>query len=614
MMSIRRLIYFFVAIIASTAMADAVTLRVEAPSQVIEGQKFNVKYCVDNPNDSPSEPKLSDLPNCKLIFGPGRSTESSYSNFNGKTSQRTTIGFVYTYKAIKAGKVTIPSAKVIVGGKTLSTKPLALEILPPDRSASSAPNSSVQAYDINTQTTDRPVGGDELFIRIQMSKPSVYEQEGVVCSIKLYSKYQVQKLVTNVQPAYNGFLADEVQLPLQGHFESVGGENFYCYEIKRSVLIPQQTGHLEINSGSYDVTIVQFETIRTGFGLMRSPVEKTVKVNSNKGTLNVIPLPAPKPADFCGAVGRFSVTRQLVSNKGVRTNEAATIKLTISGYGNLKSLTAPKFDFPTQFDLYDAQTVVTANPSGDSLDGKVEVDYTFVPQSVGKFTVGGARFVYFDLDSKEYKTIVVDGFNLDVAKGAASNVVKYNNEMMKDILPLIATPFVVELCYESIFGEMMQWLFYVVVTLAFVVVAFVYRKRLKDRANITLMRRKGANKVARRRLKRAKRCLQKKLKDKFYEETLTALWGYFGDKLSIPVSELNRDNISGNMLDYGVESMVVTDIINLIDDCEFARYAQSAEISLSMDDVYARACELINKVENTKRKKIEQPSNNDFQE
>ena len=184
-MSIRRLIYFFVAIIASTAMADAVTLRVEAPSQVIEGQKFNVKYCVDNPNDSPSEPKLSDLPNCKFIFGPGRSTESSYSNFNGKTSQRTTIGFVYTYKAIKAGKVTIPSAKVIVGGKTLSTKPLALEILPPDRSASSAPNSSVQAYDINTQTTDRPVGGDELFIRIQMSKPSVYEQEGVVCSIKL---------------------------------------------------------------------------------------------------------------------------------------------------------------------------------------------------------------------------------------------------------------------------------------------------------------------------------------------------------------------------------------------------------------------------------------------
>ena len=68
------------------------------------------------------------------------------------------------------------------------------------------------------------------------------------------------------------------------------------------------------------------------------------------------------------------------------------------------------------------------------------------------------------------------------------------------------------------------------------------------------------------------------------------------------------------MLDYGVESMVVIDIINLIDDCEFARYAQSAEISLSMDDVYARACELINKVENTKRKKIEQPSNNDFQE
>ena len=225
-----------------------------------------------------------------------------------------------------------------------------------------------------------------MFIRIVLSKPTAYEQEGVLCSIKLYTKYQVSKFITNVQPAYNGFMAEEVPVTLQGRFESVGGENYFAYVIKQSVLFPQQTGKLTISSGSYDLTVQQFETINTSFGRMRSPVDKTIKVNSNTASINVMPLPSPRPADFSGAVGRFSVTRALTSKK-IRTNEAATIKLIISGQGNLKSLTPPKFGFSSQFDQYDPQTAVTASPSGATLSGKVTVDYTFVPQSVGQFAI-----------------------------------------------------------------------------------------------------------------------------------------------------------------------------------------------------------------------------------
>lgn len=586
----------------ANAAAFALSFRVEAPQQVVEGQKFSVTFQLVNAPSTPAgNPAIPSIPNCKLLFGPGISQSSSYQNINGHESSSSTIGYTYSYKAVKAGTVTIGAAKMNVGGRSLSTKPIKLQILPPDRSAQRGTQSSVQAYDIDTQTADKPVSGKDVFIRIVLSKPTAYEQEGVLCSIKLYTKYQVSKFITNVQPAYNGFMAEEVPVTLQGRFESVGGENYFAYVIKQSVLFPQQTGKLTISSGSYDLTVQQFETINTSFGRMRSPVDKTIKVNSNTASINVMPLPSPRPADFSGAVGRFSVTRALTSKK-IRTNEAATIKLIISGQGNLKSLTPPKFGFPSQLDQYAPQTAVTASPSGATLSGKVTVDYTFVPQSVGQFAIDGTSFTYFDLNSHQYRTIKVDGFNLNVEKGSASNAVKYNDAVMKDILPMETGSLDLSKSHGSIFGEWYTIIYYIVLLLAFAIVLFIYRKKVKERANVTLMKRKGANKVANRRLKRAKRYMNKGQKELFYEEMLTALWGYYSDKLSIPVSELNRDNISKNLDGYGLSQEAIGRVINILDECEFSRYAQSAESNVPMAEIYRMACDSIDEVENTKKK------------
>lgn len=586
----------------ANAAAFALSFRVEAPQQVVEGQKFSVTFQLVNAPSTPAgNPAIPSIPNCKLLFGPGISQSSSYQNINGHESSSSTIGYTYSYKAVKAGTVTIGAAKMNVGGRSLSTKPIKLQILPPDRSAQRGTQSSVQAYDIDTQTADKPVSGKDVFIRIVLSKPTAYEQEGVLCSIKLYTKYQVSKFITNVQPAYNGFMAEEVPVTLQGRFESVGGENYFAYVIKQSVLFPQQTGKLTISSGSYDLTVQQFETINTSFGRMRSPVDKTIKVNSNTASINVMPLPSPRPADFSGAVGRFSVTRALTSKK-IRTNEAATIKLIISGQGNFKSLTPPKFGFSSQFDQYDPQTAVTASPSGATLSGKVTVDYTFVPQSVGQFAIDGTSFTYFDLNSHQYRTIKVDGFNPNVEKGSASNAVKYNDAVMKDILPMETGSLDLSKSHGSIFGEWYTIIYYIVLLLAFAIVLFIYRKKVKERANVTLMKRKGANKVANRRLKRAKRYMNKGQKELFYEEMLTALWGYYSDKLSIPVSELNRDNISKNLDGYGLSQEAIGRVINILDECEFSRYAQSAESNVPMAEIYRMACDSIDEVENTKKK------------
>lgn len=587
--------------------AASVSFRVEAPSQVIEGNKFSITYVLENSPEYPQNIEIKEIPNCRFLFGPAIMQSSSDITTNGKRRHSSSVRYTYTYRAEKQGTVKISAANAIVGGKTLSTRPVSLEILPPDRSATNTSGNrtqSVQVYDIDTQTADKPIGHNDVFVRIVLSKPSAYVQEGVLCSIKLYSKYQISKFLTNVQPSYNGFMAQEVPVQLQGKFENVNGENYYSYVVKQSVLFPQQSGQLKISSGSYELTVVQFETINTAFGRMRSPVEKTIKLQSNSASLDVRELPTPRPADFTGAVGNFKVSCVLPENQ-VRTNEASSVKIVVSGSGNLKGLTMPKFNFPSQFDMYDPQTVVSANPSGSTLTGKVEAEYTFVPQSVGTFKIEGTSFSYFNPASEKYEHVNIEGFNLNVAKGTASNAVRYNHEPMKDILPIYTGEMHLSKDVAYILGGWHNVLFYVVLSVVFLFVAFLYRRTLKLRANEMLMKKKGANKIAIKRLKRAKRFLQKGLSDQFYEEMLTALWGYFSDKLSIPVSELNRDNISKELTNYGMYEVDIDRIIRILDECEFARYAQSAAMAgISMDKVFAEAVEAIGTVENTKTKPV----------
>ena len=587
--------------------AASVSFRVEAPSQVIEGNKFSITYVLENSPEYPQNIEIKEIPNCRFLFGPAIMQSSSDITTNGKRRHSSSVRYTYTYRAEKQGSVKISAAKAIVGGKTLSTRPASLEILPPDRSAANASGNrtqSVQVYDIDTQTADKPIGHNDVFVRIVLSKPSAYVQEGVLCSIKLYSKYQISNFLTNVQPSYNGFMVQKVPVQLQGKFENVNGENYYSYVVKQSVLFPQQSGQLKISSGSYELTVVQFETINTAFGRMRSPVEKTIKLQSNSASLDVRELPTPRPADFTGAVGNFKVSCVLPENQ-VRTNEASSVKIVVSGSGNLKGLTMPKFNFPSQFDMYDPQTVVSANPSSSTLTGKVEAEYTFVPQLVGTFKIEGVSFSYFNPATEKYEHVNIEGFNLNVAKGTASNAVRYNHEPMKDILPIYTGEMHLTKDVAYILGGWHNVLFYVVLSVVFLFVAFLYRRTLKLRANEMLMKKKGANKVANKRLKRAKRFMQKGLSDQFYEEMLTALWGYFSDKLSIPVSELNRDNISKELANYGMNEADIDRIIRILDECEFARYAQSAATAgISMDKVFAEAVEAIGTVENTKTKPV----------
>jgi len=599
----RRFIYM--AFLLLTVMTgQAVTFTVDAPRQVVEGEKFRVTFILNNGEGSDFTPP--EVSGAKCIYGPSVSHSTSMSWVNGKSSHSSSEEYTMTYKATSTGKCHIGAASIMVGGKRMSTRSTTIAILPagsqPRQQPQRTPGAPTPYSDPMTQSADKAVTGKDLFVRIEMSKPRVYEQQAVVCTIKLYTKYQVSQFMPTIQPSFDGFLIEEIPMqPSLNKVETLNGQQYMVAILKKCILYPQQSGKLTITSGNYDVSVVQFDTYQSIFGTISNPVEKDLKVSSNTATINILPLPEPKPSSFTGAVGRFNVTTNLKPTTGLKTYSAATYQYIISGTGNIKYIKAPEVKFPEQFDVYDPKTDAQVNDGAGDMSGKVVIDYTFIPQYAGEFDIPASEFTYFDPDAGKYETITIPGRHLTVAKGEGQPSNHYRMKNM-DIRPIKSGDLDLKKTHGYIVDNWTYWLWFLLPLMALVALLLYYRKQLKERADVRHMRAKRASKVAQRRLKAARGFASRGDQNGFYAEMLNALWGYMSDKLSIPVSELSKDNINAELEQYGIDEQLRQEAMGLLDKCEFAQYAPELA-SGDMNAVLDEAAGVIDRMESVKRKK-----------
>ena len=591
-------------LLLTVAVAQATSFTVEAPHQVVEGNKFNVTFVLNDGEGSSFTPP--EVNGAKLIYGPAVSHSSMSQWVNGKSSHSTSEEYTMTYKATATGKCHIGAASIVSGGKRYTTRAVTIEVLP----AGSQPSPQTQRSsaaptpysDPMTQSADKEVSGKDLFVRIEMSKPRVYEQQAVVCTIKLYTKYQVSQFMPTIQPSFDGFLIEEIPMqPSLNKVETFNGQQYMVAILKKCILYPQQSGDLTISSGNYDVSVVQFDTFKSIFGTISKPVEKDLKVTSNKATIHILPLPEPKPASFTGAVGKFNVTTDLKPATGLKTYSAATYRYTIIGTGNIKYIKAPEVKFPEQFDVYDPKTDAHVNDGAGDMSGKVVMDYTFIPQYAGEFDIPEGEFTYFDPEAGKYVTLTVPARHLTVAKGEGQPSNHYRMKNM-DIRPIKSGDLGLKKSHGYIVDNWGYWLWFLLPLLALVALLLYYRKQLKERADVRRMRSKHASKVAQRRLKAARGFASRGDRNGFYAEMLNALWGYMSDKLSIPVSELSKDNINAELEQYGIDEPLRKASMDLIDKCEFAQYAPELA-SGDMNAVLDEAAGIIDRLESVKRKK-----------
>ena len=601
------LTFTLLAVAFAYAKADEVTFTADAPSAVVMGQTFRLAYTV-NTHDAKGF-RVGNITDFDILSGPNQSSSSSTSIINGQRTSSKSLTFTCILRPKKEGTYTIPAATIVAGGKQMSSKELTVKVLPPDQKAQ-AQQSGSQGRTTTSSQTSGQISNDDLFIVATVNKKKVYEQEAILLTYKIYTTVNLTNM-TGKMPDLKGFHTQEVEMPKGGRefeLEHYKGRNYRTMVYSQYVLFPQQSGQLEIPSITFEGTVAQqvrnYDPFEAFFNGGSSYVNVQKPIQTPKLTIDVSPLPSGKPASFGGAVGDFSISSS-ISTTELKENEAVTLKVIISGTGNMKLIKTPEVSFPADFEVYDPKVDNKFTLKAGGLSGNKVIEYLAIPRHNGNYTIPGVEFTYFDIKSGAYKTLKTPEYALNVAKGEGSGAAVNTGYVSKEELKLLGQDIrYIDLKDAKLspkgvylYGTMGYWLWYIVPLVGFVVVLIVYRKQAAENANIAKTKNKKAGKVATRRLKVAKQKMAAKDKAGFYDEVLKAVWGYLSDKLIMPVSELSKENIAAELAARQVSEASIKECTALLGDCEFARYAPTLS-GISVEKIYDRTAELMNKLEN----------------
>lgn len=599
------------------AIAQDVSFTAQAPQAVVVGERFRITYKVDS-RDS-KEFRAPDMKSLNVLAGPSTSTSSSTQIINGQISSSYTMTYTYVVVATQEGDVELDGATITAGGKQVTSNRLTIKVLPPDQTSQQqqgsrqGQGSSQSANQRTSGQTSTASSADELFMLATVDKTTVYEQEALLLTFKIYKLPSVDlRTMSNKMPDLKNCHVQEVELPQQKEFnlEHYNGRNYQTMVWSQYVLFPQHSGELEIPATPFEGVVAQRVENRSNdvfdmfFNSSRYvEVKKDLTTRSIK--INVKPLPQGKSSAFYGGVGDFNISSS-ISSTDVTANDAVTVRVILSGTGNLKLVKTPEIKFPQDFDIYDPKVENKYTIKGGRQTGNKVYEYLVIPRHAGQYTIPALEFQYFDPKSASYKTVKTDEYTLNVAKGqgggeSQTSVSYVNKEDLKYVgqdVRFHATPVALKSDSTQFFGSLLFWLLLVLPLVILLALVVISRKRIADNANIAKVRVKKASSVASKRLKVARKLMKENRKNEFYDEMMRALLGYFGDKLSIPVAELSKDNIQSELKRRAVAEEPVKQVVALLDDCEFARFAPGDDTG-RMDRIYEQAVGVIGLIENS---------------
>lgn len=541
----------------------------------------------------------------EVLSGPASSTYSSYTIVNGKASHTASTTYTYIVSPKKSGRVTIGPATVRVGNRTLRSNALTLQAQASDLSAGGSQGSGVRpaghqsggadAMD-EVQQAGSPVTQRDLFIDVTPSRTRVREQEAVLLTYRIHARAGVALQGTSLaqKPDFKGLISQEIPLPgnqIQTTTERRNGTTYRTGTILQYVVYPQQSGKLTIPSITFSTTVLQqdhhidiADAFFNGGGTIGVSVKRTVAPL----TLQVDALPEPRPADFSGAVGRFTMRGELL-NKTVRTNDAATYRITIEGTGNLKLITAPKIAFPKDFDTFDAKSNEQSRLTAQGQAGKITFDYTFIPQNVGDYTLPAVTVSYFDTESGRYRTLSTEAVRLHVEKGNLSKsqsdrALRLLHSDIRPLHPTVQSPLVE-------WGSGFYWLLLLAVVVVGCLAVAATAAYVRGRADVAGRRTRSALKRSLRVMAEARAADTGADRAEFYTAVSRALTGYLCDVTGLGQSEMDDNAIRRLLAGAGVGDEQIRSYLDLLETCRYAAYAPGA--ANDREAVYSRAVTLL---------------------
>ena len=615
----KRWIAAFVALwVTLTGWAQS-TIRVEVHNIVELSERFNVVFVVEGEH-APSEFSWNPGEDFTLVWGPQKGTSTSVSIVNGKTTRSSQTSYTYILQARKTGTFQFAPAKATVKGDQIQSKSFQVTVVEGnDGSAAQAQGGQQQgsAQQENRQSASSDTG--ELFMRLFLSKRDAMVGEPITATLKIYQRANLTGFEDAKFPKFNGFWSQEVDTPQSIEFqrEQVGDKMYNAAVLRRWVLIPQKAGSLTIDPSEI-VCLVNVRTQRARTGSIfddffeNDYVTQRQRVTTPAMTVKVSALPGGAPAGFSGAVGEYNVSAKL-SKDALKTHDAASLVVTVTGKGNVSLVEAPKLDFPPDFEVYDVKATSATDKGGTS--GSKTFEYPFIPRSPGEFSLPPVKFVYYDVKNHRYATAATDSLRLTVersAGGAAqpvpegSGTLTVDRKGVKNLgedIRFIKTKTSLSEDKGFFVGKPVYWVLVALLLLGAAAVWLSLRKLAARRADVAGSRNRKATRQALKRLKLAGDFLDKNLYTAFYEELHRALIGFIADKLTMDMAEQSKENIASALAERGVSAETVTAFTDLLDACEYARYAPDAGHE-AMNAHYEQAVSVITAIDASMKKGV----------
>lgn len=598
---------FCFAMFLPLSFIHAQSFKAEASKTTVGvGEQFQVDYSIGAQAGGFRPPSFDGF---DVYSGPNES--SSFQFINGNVSQNISISFILAAK--QEGTFTINGATIQSGGKTLTSNSLSIKVVKGSAPAQSPQSQSPQAQ--SQQPSKSPSGGailtgdakKNLFIKIIPSKTKVYEGEQLLLTIEFFSHLNLQNLDNANFPDYNGFYSQDITPKSQQIVptkQTYNGVTYMTAVLKQAILFPEHTGILKIDPASIDCVVAEKVKANNIFDAFFGGGFRNVKysIKSDPVSITVLPLPETKKS-FSGAVGQYSIKGTL-DKTNVKANDAVNLTISLTGSGNLKLVDTLPVKFPPDFDHYDPKITdhFSATPAG--ISGTRTFNYLLIPRNQGHYKIPSEEFTYFDPEKKNYVSLDIPEFNIDVAKGDNSNALTVNNAVNKEDVKEIGQ----DIRYihpgevpTVPIGEMFLYSlpFYagmVVPILAFLIVAFARRKFIERNSDLIGVKKRGATRLAKKRLRAASKYIASNNKTAFYAEIHNAIMSFLSDKFTIPVSELSREHITEQLKKRNIKPETLASLMSALDNCEFARYAPAA-VTANLNEVFQTTVKLITELQ-----------------
>ena len=608
----KRLFITVIAGLAALIASAQDVIRVEAPNVVAADEQFNVTFIIEGEN-SPSGFTWDSGSDFQVLWGPQSGRSMSTQIINGKRTTSSQTTYTYVLRPIGTGKFNIPTATAKVKGKEIRSESKTIEVAAAG-AASSRPQTQQGGASRSQQTG---VADEDIFMTLELSRTNVVVGEPITATLKLYQRVNVAGFENVSFPDFNGFWSQEIEAPTSIEFsrEVYEGQIYNSALLRKFILIPQQQGAVKINPAEM-VCLVNIRVASAGNSIFDGFFDdyRTIRkrVATKPLTVNVSPLPAGAPASFGGGVGTFEISAKL-SKDTLKTHEAGSLLVTVTGKGNVSLLEAPKVSFPPDMEVYDTKVSDRIDKSG--LNGVRYYEFPFIPRSYGDFVIEPIKYSYYDVNTKRYVTLETPAIPLTVERGNETDGggVVISGPSQKDVRTLGSDIRFISTKAPGLASKGAFFVgspsFWIITVLIFVVSAIcwaAFRKLAARRADVVGTKTRKATKMALKRLQLAGTFLKQNLYTAFYEELHKALIGFISDKLNMPMAEQSTERMAEALKEKNVNETLVAKFIAILDACEFARYSPDAGHD-AMAAHYDEAVEIISSMDSEMKTKKNTP-------